>query len=47
MELLARGRVGYVCRYGYLLTDKLGGDAEIERWHRQRTHLQESIKGSQ
>jgi hypothetical protein len=44
MELLARGRVGYVFSYSFLLTDKLGDDAEIERWHRQRAHIEERIK---
>lgn len=44
MELLARGRVGYVFAYSFLLTDKLGDAAEIERWHRQRAHIEERIK---
>ena len=43
MELLARGRVGYVFAYSFLLTDKLGDAAEIERWHRRRAHIE---KGS-
>jgi hypothetical protein len=44
MELLARGRVGYVFAYSFLLSDKLGDAAEIERWHRQRAHIEERIK---
>lgn len=44
MELLARGQVGYVFAYSFLLTDKLGDAAEIERWHRQRAHREERIK---
>ena len=43
-ELLERGRIGYVFSYGFLLTDKLGDAAEIERWHRQRAHIEERIK---
>lgn len=44
MELLQRGRVGYVFSYSFLLTDKLGDAAEIERWHRQRAHIEERVK---
>ncbi|HET7875494.1 MAG TPA: transposase [Methylomirabilota bacterium] len=44
MEVLERGRVGYVFSYSFLLTDKLGDAAEIERWHRQRAHIEERIK---
>ena len=44
MELLGKGRVGYVFSYSFLLTDKLGDAAEIERWHRQRAHIEERIK---
>jgi hypothetical protein len=44
MELLARGRVGYVFSYSFLLTHKIGDAAEIERWHRQRAHIEERIK---
>jgi hypothetical protein len=32
MELLQRGRVGYVFSYSFRLTDKLGDAAEIEGW---------------
>jgi hypothetical protein len=39
MELLARGRVEYVFSYSFLITDKIGDAAEIERWHRQRAHI--------
>ena len=44
MELLGKGRVGYVFSYSFLLTDKLGDAAEIERWHRQRAHIEERVK---
>jgi hypothetical protein len=44
MELLQRGRVGYVYSYSFLLTDKIGDVAEIERWHRQRAHIEERVK---
>ena len=44
VELLARGQVGYVFRYSFLLTDKIGDAAEIELWHRQRAHIEERIK---
>src|SRR2546427_529711 len=46
MELLQRGRVGYVFSYSFRLTDKLGDAAEIERWQRQRAHIEERIKES-
>jgi hypothetical protein len=44
MELLARGQVGYVFSYSFLITDKIGDAAEIERWHRQRAHIEERVK---
>ena len=47
MQLLARGQVGYVFSYSFLITDKIGEAAEIERWHRQRAHIEEErIKGA-
>jgi hypothetical protein len=44
MALLQQGRVGYVFSYSFVLTDKIGDAAEIERWHRQRAHIEERIK---
>jgi len=44
MELLARGQVGYVFSCSFLVTDKTGDAAEIERWHRQRAHIEERVK---
>ncbi len=44
MELLEQGRVGYVFSYSFLVTDKSGDAVEIERWHRQRAHIEERIK---
>ena len=44
MVLLEQGRVGYVFSYSFVVTDKSGDAIEIERWHRQRAHIEERIK---
>jgi len=41
---IPKGQVGDVFSYSFLLTDKIGDAAEIERWHRQRAHIEERIK---
>jgi Transposase DDE domain group 1 len=44
LALLEQARVGYVFSYSFVATDKSGDAIEIERWHRQRAHIEERVK---
>lgn len=44
LKLAMDGRVEYVYSYSFFLTDMEGSAVELERWQRQRAHIEERIK---